>query len=167
MEGLVETFHLDIKLLVAQSINFLVVLAVLYFFALKPLLGVMTTRTATIEKSLEDSRKIEEKLEQAEKDYNQRLVEAKKEASRLMEETESRAEERKQEIIDTAKEEIGKTINAEKEKMAEEKAKVLKEIRKEMGDLVTVSLEKILEEKMDSEKDKKLIKKVLKEVNQS
>ena len=37
MEGLVETFHLDIKLLVAQSINFLVVLAVLYFFALKPL----------------------------------------------------------------------------------------------------------------------------------
>ncbi len=61
MDSLVETFHLDVKLLIAQVINFAIVFLVLYYFALKPLLNVMNDRSAKIEKSLEDAKEIEKK----------------------------------------------------------------------------------------------------------
>jgi F-type H+-transporting ATPase subunit b len=162
MDSLIETFHIDVKLLIAQVINFAIVFSVLYFFALKPLLKIMQKRTETIEKSLDDAKRIEENLEKTEADYNKRLSEAKKEAGNIMEKANKLSEEKKGEMIKKAKEEIGQIIESEKAKMQTEKAKTLKEIKREVAELVIDSLEKILEEKIDLKKDKELIKKTVK-----
>ncbi|MFO7806922.1 MAG: ATP synthase F0 subunit B, partial [Candidatus Moraniibacteriota bacterium] len=77
MESLISNFHIDAGLLIAQVINFAIIFAALYFFALKPLLAVMKDRTKTIEKSLEDAKKAEENLAKAEEDYNKRIQDAK------------------------------------------------------------------------------------------
>jgi F-type H+-transporting ATPase subunit b len=161
MDSLIETFHIDVKLLIAQVINFAIVFSVLYFFALKPLLKIMQKRTETIEKSLDDAKRIEENLEKTEADYNKRLSEAKKEAGNIMEKANKLSEEKKGEMIKKAKEEIGQIIESEKAKMQTEKAKTLKEIKREVAELVIDSLEKILEEKIDLKKDKELIKKAV------
>ena len=162
MESLIDTFHIDIKLLIAQTINFAIVISVLYFFALKPLIQVMKDRTMKIEKSLEDAKKIEEKLSKTDQEYNKAIGKAKKEANIIMEKANAAAEEKKQDLIKKAKDEIGQIINKEKEQMQIEKARTLKEIKKETADLVVVSLEKILQEKMDNKKDSELIKKIVK-----
>ena len=78
MDSLIETFHIDTKLLLAQAINFAIVFAVLYFFALKPLMKAMGERTEKIEKSLDDAKKVEEKLAKTEEDYSKELSNAKK-----------------------------------------------------------------------------------------
>ena len=162
MENLIETFHIDIKLLIAQVINFAIVFGVLYFFALKPLLKVMGDRTKKIEKSVDDAKKIEEKLSKTDEEYNKAIGKAKKEANIIMEKANVMAEEKREELIKKARTEIGQIINKEKEQMQTEKAKTLKEIKKEVADLVVVSLEKILEEKVDSKKDGELIKRMVK-----
>ena len=162
MENLIETFHIDIKLLIAQAINFAIVFSVLYFFALKPLLKVMRDRTKKIEKSIDDARAIEEKLNKTDEEYNKAISKAKKEANIIMEKANVASEEKRQDLIEKAKNEIGQIINKEKEQMQIEKARTLKEIKKETADLVVASLEKILEEKMDSKKDGELIKKIIK-----
>ena len=63
MEELIQTFHIDWKLLIAQLINFAIVLFVLWKFAIKPLSKTMDKRTNDIEKSIDDAKKIEENLQ--------------------------------------------------------------------------------------------------------
>lgn len=161
MESLIEVFHIDIKLLLAQAINFGIVFAVLYFFALKPIMKVMGERTEKIEKSLADAKNIEEKLNQTKEEYNTVMAQAKKEANIILEKANMAAEENKKEMIVKAKEEIGQVINQEKANMQAEKANTLKELKKEVAGLVTLALEKILEEKLDVKKQKEIIKKIV------
>ncbi|MFA5359539.1 MAG: F0F1 ATP synthase subunit B [Patescibacteria group bacterium] len=159
MENIIETFHLDVKLIIAQIVNFTIVFLVLYWFAFKPLVKVMAERTSKIAKSLDDAKKIEEKLAETEKDFNQVISEAKKQANSILEKAAFDADIKKQAEIKRAKEEIGQIINQEKQKMQAEKAATLKEIKKEVADLVITSVEKVLNEKIDAKKDNEIIKK--------
>jgi len=161
MDSLIETFHIDIKLLIAQAINFAIVLGALYYFALKPLFKVMNERTEKVEKSLEDAKRIEEKLANTEEDYNKKLSQAKKEASIILEKAARQADKKREEMVKKAKEDIGQIIEQEKAQVRTEKAKTLREIKTEVADLVVMSLEKILEKKIDGKKEKEMIKKVI------
>lgn len=162
MESLISTFHVDVRLLVAQLINFAIVFSVLYFFAFKPLVKVMTERTEKIDKSLKDADDIEKRLALTEKEREEIIVAAKRQASLIIEEADKRGETRKAELVAKAKEEIGQVINNEKAKLASEKAETLKEIKKEVAELVIMTVEKLLDEKMTGEKDRELIKKMVK-----
>ena len=162
MENLIETFHLDIKLIIAQIINFTIVFSVLYWFAFKPLAKVMEERSDKIAKSLLDAKKVEEKLAETKVEFDKTMNEAKKQANAMLEKADADAEARKQEMIVRSKEEIGQIINQEKQKMQTEKAATLKEIKKEVADLVIASVEKVLSEKMDAKKDSEIIKKIIK-----
>ena len=162
MESLISTFHVDVKLLVAQLVNFAIVFFVLYFFAFKPLVKVMTDRSAKIDKSLQDADAIEKRLSLTEKEREEILAAAKKQANLIIEEADKRGEKRKGELLAKAKEEIGQVINNEKAKLVSEKAETLKEIKKEVAELVILTAEKLLNEKMTSDKDRELIKKLVK-----
>lgn len=162
MDSLIETFHIDWRLLVAQIVNFAIVFAVLYWLAFKPLARVMSERTDKISKGLDDAKKVEAKLALAQQEFNNTMVEAKRQANVLMEKAAQEAESNKQAMITRAKEEIGNIINQEKQKIQADKASVLKEIKKEIADLVIASVEKILGEKIDEKKDMEMIKKMIK-----
>lgn len=162
MESLISTFHIDWKLFIAQLINFAIVFSVLYFFAFKPLVKTMSDRTEKIDKSLKDADEIEKRLALTEKEREGIITAAKKQANLIVEEANKRGEERKGEMIAKAKEEIGQVINAEKERIARDKAETLKEIKQEVAELVVMTVEKLLSEKMTSDKDRELIKKLVK-----
>ncbi len=146
MESLIETFHIDAKLLVAQTVNFAIVFAVLYFFALKPVAKVLADRSRKIEKSLSDAKEIEARLAKAEEDYSRALSQARKEAGLIIAKANEQAGEKRAELIAKAKEEIGQIINDEKAKIQAEKARTLKEVREHVAELVAQSLEKLLKE---------------------
>ena len=163
MESIIETFHLDVKLLVAQIINFAVVLAVLYWLVFKPLLKTMEERSKKVAKSLVDAKKIEEQLALTQADYQKEIVQAKKEASLILEQARARADETKKEMIVRVKEEIGLMVNQQKAKLEQEKAVVLKEIRQDVAGLVIKTVEKVLNKKLDEKGDQELIKNLIKE----
>lgn len=162
MENLIEAFHLDIRLIIAQAINFAIVFGVLYWFAFKPLVKIMAARSDKIAKSLAEAKQIEEKLLETKAEFNKTIAEAKKQSGLILEKAAADAEAKKQATIVRAKEEIGQIINQEKQKMQTEKARTLKEIKKEVADLVVAAVEKVLGEKIDEKKDKEIIKRVIK-----
>ncbi len=162
MDSLIETFHIDWRLLSAQIFNFAVVFAVLYWFAFKPIGKIMADRTSMIEKGLDDAKKVEKKLEETRIEFDKTLSEAKKQANAILEKAAAESEARKQEMIIRAKEEIGQIINQEKRKMQDEKAVTLKEIKKQVADLAIAAAEKILGEKMNEKKDMEMIRKITK-----
>ncbi len=162
MDALIETFHIDVKILIAQVINFAIVFSVLYFFAIKPLLKVMQDREKTIEKAQEDAKNIERKLNKTDEDYRATVANAKKEANEIIEKSRQDATKKGEEMIKKAKDEIGHIIAKEKEKQRLEKEETLNEIKKEVAGMVVASVEKVLNEKIDDKKDVEFIKKMVK-----
>jgi F-type H+-transporting ATPase subunit b len=154
-------FGLDIKILIAQLINFGILLFILWKFAYKPMFKILDDRKKKIETGIENAAKAEEKLREMEEKEKKVLVEAKKEAAKILDEARLMAEESRKKNIEKTKEEIGQLINQEKENMRQEKAEVLKSINREVADLVMITVEKVIEEKMTGQKDEELIKKAI------
>ena len=161
---LLTALGLNVKILIAQLINFAVLFFVLWKFGYKPMLKMLADRKDKIEKGVSDAELATQKLSEAGEKEKEIVLKAKKEAIALIEEAKADAERRKGEIVAKAKEEVGVIINQEKEKIQAEKADVLKSVKKEISSLVIEVLEKVLEEKIDSKKDEDLIKKVVKEL---
>jgi len=162
MESLVSTFHLDIKLLLAQMVNFAIVVGVLYWFAFKPLLKTMGERSSKIEQGLKEAEEIGSRLNETKAEQAEILKQAKIDASALLEDARTLAEDKKNQMVGKAKEEIGKLIMEEKAKIQEAKDKTLAEIKSEVTDLVIMVAEKVLKEKVNTKTDNEIIAKALK-----
>ncbi|MFA5247789.1 MAG: F0F1 ATP synthase subunit B [Patescibacteria group bacterium] len=161
--GLIKVLGLDWKVLLAQFINFAVLLFVLFKFAYKPMFKFLDDRKDKIEKGIENAARAEDRLKEITEKELEVLKKAKVEAVEILNKAQLEAEEiRKRELTKT-REEIGKIINQEKENMRQEKAEVLRDIKSEVSKLVISSVEKVLEEKIDSKKDEEIIKKMIKD----
>ena len=164
MDSLISTFHLDLTLIIAQLINFAVVALVLWFFALKPLVKVMSERTRTIEKSLADAKKIEERLAKTEAEKRQIIDATKKEAANILDETNKKAEVNKKEMVEKAKFEIESLIAKGKQQISSDKEKMLVEVKAELADLVVAATQKVLGEALTKDVDKKVVEEAIKKI---
>ncbi len=164
MDELIKTFHIDWKLLIAQLVNFGIVLFVLYKFAIKPLSKTMDERTREIEKSLDDAKKIKENLAKVEVANAEKILQAKKEAQEILKKARAQGQEQGQKMVGDAKKEIQTVIAAAKEQIFQEKQEMLKEVKSEVGELVVRATKKILEKVTTKEVDSKLIEESLRQV---
>jgi F-type H+-transporting ATPase subunit b len=161
MEELVKTFHIDASLLLAQFINFAIVLLVLYRFAYKPILKTLNDRTGKIEKGLKDAEDAQNKLAEMEKREKEVLAKAREEGQKIIATAETTARKNKEELLAEAKTQSDKILAEASKKIEEEKSKMIVEIKSEVAGLVVAATEKILGEKIDASKDKDLIKKAI------
>lgn len=157
MGELIQTFHINAGLMIAQLVNFIIVLAVLWFFALKPLVQKMQERTDKIEKSLADAKRVEENLKRAEEIKGEKVAEARKEAQEIINKTNAMAEVNKRATIAKTKEEAAKIVAKAKEEIKVEQVQMMKEIKKEAGELVILAVEKIVGEKIGKGKEVGLV----------
>lgn len=164
MNPIVESFHIDAGLLIAQVINFAIVLAVLYFFVVKPLTNVLEERAKKVEKGIADAKEADEHLKKTQEDYDAKLMEAKKEAHALLEKTKEDAEKSRVAALAEIKEEMQREADKERARMKEERAQLKHELREETADLVVLSLEKVLGT-LDSETHKNLVKEIYNETS--
>lgn len=162
MEELIKTFHIETNLLIAQIVNFTIVLLVLYKFAYKPILNLLNDRTKKIEKGLEDAKEAGEKLEKITEKEKEVLILAKKEAQEIIKKSEEKAKINANSLVLEARNQTEKIMEEAKEDIGREKNKMLAEVKSEVADLVIVATEKIIGEKLDKEKDRDLIEKAIK-----
>jgi len=161
MDELIKTFHIDWKLMLAQIVNFVIVLGVLYVFAYKPILKVLNDRTKKIEKGLNDAENSQKKMEEILVKEKEVITEAKKEAQKILAEAESRGKKNQDEMVAEAKVKIDKTVEEAKNKIESEKTKMIQDVKAEISNVVVMAAEKILGEKLDNKKDQEMINKVL------
>lgn len=162
MSELLSKLGIDYKLLVAQIINFLVLLFVLWKFAYGPILAMLEKRQKKIEKGLADAEIAGKKLEESERKQKEILRKARTEAKEIVEKSYIQAEKSKSEIAIEAKAQAEKIIAGAKAEIEQEKQKTIAEIKSEIGGLVALATEKIIGEKMDEKKDKELIESTIK-----
>jgi F-type H+-transporting ATPase subunit b len=158
MESIISTFHIDWKIIIAQAVNFAVVFAVLYIYALKPLSKLMKERSENISKGVNDAKQNAELLERTNKDYEAILAKARKEANDIFAAGKREAEVKKSEMMEAAKTEVAGMIAGGKKTLEAEKIKMVADAKKEVASLVVGVTEKLLGQKVDSAYEAKAVK---------
>jgi len=161
---ILQLFGIDWKLMLAQLINFAIVVLVLWKFAIKPLTATMERRSKEIEQGLFDAEKSREKLEAVQNEVKEKLQEAKKEAAVILDKARQLSEDNKKISLDKTKEEVEILIKKAKEQINSEKDSMVSQVKTEVAQMVVTALEKILSEGLSKDLDKKYIDKVLKDI---
>jgi len=162
MNSFISTFHIDWKILIAQAINFGIVFALLYFFALKPLKKVMGERTTTIEGGISDAKANAEILKNTKKEYDGIVAKARTEAHSIFQDGKKEAEAKKAEMLALAQKDVEAMIISGKKTLEGEKAKMVEEAKSEIVSLVVKATEKLLESHKDESFDKKTLEEIKK-----
>ena len=145
MEELITTFHIDWKLMIAQIVNFGLVLGLLYWLAAKPLSKLMKDRTKEITDGLDNAKKAELEVQNANIKKEEIVREAKVSAKKIISISQADGKEMIKEAKDKAtleKEEIIKQARFDAEK---EKKNSDEQVRKEAATLVTEGVRKVVE----------------------
>lgn len=164
MDSLLTQLGVDWKLLLAQLVNFLILLAILYKFLYKPVLKILHDREEKIEKSLKQAEEIQENLQKSQEERAQIIKEARDEAGKIISESKETAKKLKEELSNEAKVEAQNILEQGKAHLEFEREAMFKEIKGEVADMVRNATEKIIKEKMDPDKDRNLIEKSLEDL---
>lgn len=164
MEALISTFHIDIKLLIAQIVNFAIVFGVLYIFALKPLTKIMKDRTAKIEKGLKDAKTNADQLDKTNSDYKKMVTNAKSEAYEIIKKANNDSEVKRQELLAKAKEEVNNIVIEGKAQLSAQKLEMIKQAKAEVIEIVAQATKKVLNTSINANIDNDLISKSIKDI---
>lgn len=160
---------LDINpgLIIWTMITFALLVVVLGKFAWKPILQALQAREHEIADAL---RKAEEAKKDAERMMQENKIaidKASNETARLIAEGRAMAEQLKNDIVAKANESAKKMLDQAKEEISREKDAAMTQLRSEVAELSITVAEKILDESLDGAKQKKMVDKVLQQLQKN
>ncbi len=154
-------FGLNLKLFIAQLINFGIVFLVLWKWVFTPVTRALQARTKKIEDSLQAAETVTKEKEEFKKWKTANMAEARKEAAEIVEKSRGEAEVVRQELLAKAKTEQEKLLADGHTRLEQEQAQLLASARGQLAELVVSATEKILREKITDKKDVELAKEAL------
>ena len=159
MEGL----GISLPMLLAQIVNFLILLGLLYLVAYKPIMRMLDERSRKIKESMEQTEFIKEQAARAEEEFEKRIEAAAKEGQEVVARAAKTGEELRQKAQQQAKQEGEALINRARTEIQRERDGAIDELRKEFADLTILAAEKVIDRSLDKKAHRQLIDKVLEE----
>lgn len=144
------------KLLVAQIINFGVLMFVLFKLVYKPLLKVLDERAQAAKDTAEKSSSIESRLEEIKALEEATLAETRKRGQEILRETEASALSLKARLEKEATEAAAKVVREAEARMRTENDKLHAEIKQEMKEIVAGAIESTVGKYLDASARAKL-----------
>jgi len=152
-------FGLNLPQFIAQVISFLIVAALLYKFAYKPILLMLDERRKRIAESLENAEKIKAELAKTEAARQEILAKANSEANKLIEEARASAAKLQEAEARKAIVMAEQIIKKAQEAALADRIKMMSELRKEIGRLVVETTAKVSGKILTPEEHRMLIEK--------
>jgi F-type H+-transporting ATPase subunit b len=143
--------------LIAQIINFLILLAILAKFVYKPLVQALADRQARIADSLETADRELAAAEQLKREYQEQLAQARVQAQAIVEKATKLAEQTKDEIMQEARAEHARLLNEARAEISREQQKAVIELRSEVVNLSLAAASKIIGHNMDAQANSQLV----------
>ena len=153
----------NIPSLIAYLINFIILLGILFLFAYKPVLKALDARSERIRESLEAADRardeaatsrtaIEDQVNEARRQGQQMLDQAREAADRYREEEMVRARQEAQDFVDRARSDIQRERDA-----------AVAEVRVNFGDLAITAAERVIRRSLDRQANQELVAQVFEE----
>lgn len=160
-----DKLGIEPTLLIAQLVNFSIILFVLSKLLYKPIMAMLEKRKKTIAEgvALTESLKVEEeKLSQKREKI---LAETRADAREIIEEAKKQAKDEVQTIIDTARREADEIIDKGKREVISEREAMQKSVEREAIELAEIMASKLLSQSVKSDMQHEIIKKQLKQIS--
>ena len=144
MNELLTVFGVNWKLLLAQGINFALLLAILSYFLYKPVLRMIDERREKIAEGVRTAERAARSLAEAQKKGDGIVGDASREAEALVKTARARAEEKGAEIVKSAEARAEGVLTDAATRAEEAKRQAIKESEKEITRAAMLAAEKIL-----------------------
>ena len=148
---------LTLGTILAQMLNFFILVWILARFAYKPLVSMMQERKERIAKDLADAQAARNEAEQFKADYAAQIANARQEAQQIVEKAVQQAEATTREQLAAAREQIERDKERARQDIVNERDRAMNNLRNEVISLSVAMATKVVAKDMDSETNTKLI----------
>ena len=158
---------LNVPSLISYLINYIVLLILLGVFAYRPLLNALDTRVDTIRESLAAADRAREEAATSRSAIEDEINEARREGQRLLDQAREAADRFREEEMARARrsaEEFGERARSD---IARERDAAIDEVRSAFGDLAITAAERIIRRTVDRQAHQEIIDQVLAEGEQA
>ena len=159
MEGL----GISLPTLLAQIVNFAILLGLMYLVAYKPIMRLLDERSRKVKESMEQTELIKQQAERAEEEVKKQIETAGKEGMVIIARAMHTGEEVKQETQQEAKQDAETLIARARVEIQRERDEAIDGLRKEFADLTILAAGKVIDCSLDKEAHHQLIDQILKE----
>ncbi|MCI6869966.1 MAG: F0F1 ATP synthase subunit B [Selenomonadales bacterium] len=143
--------------ILAQMLNFLILVVVLRAVAYKPIVKMLKDREDTIAASLKKADDDAAKAEAALKEYQDQLANARTKAQDIVDKAEKRAQEDHEAFVQATQKEIAQMKEAAEQQIQRERQQAVEQLKGEMITLSLAAASKIVSKNMDADENEKLI----------
>jgi F-type H+-transporting ATPase subunit b len=150
---MLEAFKIEWPLLIAQIVNFLILVAILYTFMYKPVLGMLAKRRDHIAQSLKDAERVTAAAQEAEQEKAKLVDAARREAQEIRAQATRDAEKIAQDVRGRADQEATDIrIKAQNDARAQTEA-ALAGANKQIADLAILATEQLLGRELQNKEE--------------
>jgi F-type H+-transporting ATPase subunit b len=159
----VEALGINLPGLIAQLVNFLLLLFILSRFLYPRVVAMLDERAARVRESMERAEQVRQDAERMEAQFQERLAEARREGQQIV----SNASQIAQRIQTEAQEKAGREAEAfltrAREQIQRETEAARLQLRQEVVSLATLAASRVVERSLDERQHVELIERVLSE----
>jgi F-type H+-transporting ATPase subunit b len=152
---------LNVPVLVAQLINFFVLLILLRLFLYRPILEMLDRRSQRIREGLAAAEQSKEQAAEAEQEVARQLDEARRQGQTLVSQAQETSTRIQEEARNQARREAEQLLERARNEIQLERDQAIAELRKEFADLTIAAAEKVIGQSLDRQAHQRLIQEAL------
>ena len=154
---------LNIPSLVAYLLNFAILLAILSWFAYKPVMRSLDQRSERIRESLEAAERARDEAASSRAAIEEQANEARREGQRMLDQAREAADRFREEEMGRARQEAQDFVERARVDIQRERDAALVEVRTNFGDLAITAAERVIRRSLDRQAHQDLVSQVLEE----
>ncbi|HSE96526.1 MAG TPA: F0F1 ATP synthase subunit B [Methylomirabilota bacterium] len=147
--------------LIIQLVNFLILLAVLYRFLYRPLMGALENRTATIKQQLAEAQAAREEAQAQLAEFEARLAASRAEAEAARDRALREAAEVKERLAAEARREAERLVQTARSEIAQDVRRAKADLRAEVGGLAVQIAERLIQKSLRDEDHQRIVRDAL------
>ena len=156
MENLVK-LGINPAWLLAQVINFVLLILILRALAYKPILNMLDTRKQKIQESLEYAERVKREAADQQKEFERKIEETRREAQAAAAAASQVGEKEREVILAQAREEANKIVAQAKEQIEYERKQLLADVREQVVSLSMLAAQRVVGTSLDERTHRKLV----------
>jgi len=154
---------INLPLLVAFIVNFVILFALLGLFLYKPVMKMLDERSKRIKESMERAEATKEEYARAEEAVKRLISKAREDGQALVSQASQIGERLKEEAREGARKEAQAIVARTRAELEEERDRIIDDLRRGFVDISISAAEKVIKETLDKERHRKLIEEALEE----
>lgn len=162
-----EALGISVPGLLAQFVNFILLLIILRVVAYKPILKMLDERSARIRASVEGAEEVKRQAAHTEEELARRLAEARRDGQEIIAQAQKIADRTRQEEVEKTRTELDHLRAKALEDIERERERAVLELRKQVADLALFAAERVVGRSLDRTAHYRLVDEALAEAEET